>query len=162
MSQSYSGSAVARAIVIATTVAGTLDLLAAFGFAIAAGGSPIGVLRGIGGAVIDAETFASPLIPCLVGLALHYGIMTIMAAVYVSTASHFRWLNRIALLGGLAYGLALWLVMFWLVLPQRWPTLFPSGDPKDIAMTLGCHMLLVGVPIALVTRSAARWRFDPI
>ena len=161
----YTRSGAVRAILIATIIAGTLDILAAFAFAIAAGGSPAGVLRGICGAVVDPEhlpALAVPLLdtsvtPLLLGLALHFAIMAVMAAVYVSSAAHLPWLNRVPVLSGLAYGLVLWLVMFWLVLPLRWPTLFPTADPNDIAMQLSCHLLLVGVPIALVTKRAARW-----
>ena len=161
----YTRSAAIRAILIATIIAGTLDIIAAFGFAIVAGGSPVGVLRGISGAVIDPDRVAGPPIPLLdtptwpllIGLALHFAIMTVMAAVYVSSAAHLRWLNRVPVPSGLAYGAALWLTMFWLILPLRWPTLFPTADPADVAMQLSCHLLLVGVPIALVTSRAARW-----
>jgi hypothetical protein len=153
----YTRSAAWRAIVIATTIAGTLDLLSAFVFAVLAGGSPFGVLRGIAGAVIDPSQFADQRIAVLIGLGLHFSIMTVMAAVYLSAAAHLRWLNRIWLLSGLGYGVALWLAMEWVVLPLRWPTLFPTGDLTDIAMQLFSNLLLVGVPIALVTKRASRW-----
>ena len=167
---SYSRSAANRAIVIATVIAGTLDILSAFAFAIAAGGSPVGVLRGICGAIVDPDLFPSPIVPelaaplapILIGLALHFALMTVMAAVYVSSAAHLRWLNRVPVLSGLAYGFAVWLVMFWLVLPLRWPTLFPTSDSSDIEMQLFSHLLLVGVPIAFITARAARWRSKTI
>ena len=154
----YSRSAAFRAIVIATTLAGTLDILAAFGFAVAAGGSPVGVLRGICGAIVDPAALPHLWLAVAIGLALHFCIMTIMAAVYVSSAAHVRWLNRIWVFSGLAYGLMLWLVMFWLVLPLRWPTLFPTAEPADIAMQLSCHLLLVGMPIAAIAARASHWR----
>lgn len=153
----YTGSAAWRAIVLATMIAGTLDLLAQFAFAVAAGGSPDGVALGIAGAVIDPDGFADPTLPIVLGVALHFAITAVMAAVYLSAAAHLRWLNRIWLPSGIGYGIALWLAMDWVVLPLRWPTLFPSADPSDIAMQLFAHVLLVGVPIALVTRQAARW-----
>ena len=67
-----------------------------------------------------------------------------------------------SLMSGIAYGLALWGVMYWIVLPQRWPTMFPVDprlDPKGFAEDLFSHIVLVGIPIALVARSASRWRF---
>ena len=160
MAEAYSTSATIRAIVIATAIAGTLDILGAFAFAVIAGGSPAGVLRGICGAIVDPDGFGSPLIPLAIGLALHFAIMTVMASFYLSAAAHVAWLNRVPVVSGAGYGLALWLVMCWFVLPQRWPTMFPTGDSADIAMQVGCHVLLVGIPIAFVARSAARWRFD--
>ncbi len=153
----YSTASIWRAIAIATTIAGTLDLLAAFILAIIAGGSPVGVLRGIGSAVIDASTFKSGAVPALVGLALHFGIMLVMASVYIVTASRVVVIDRRPLLGGIGYGILTWLVMYWLVLPGRWPTKFPILDPREIATQLFCHIVLVGIPIALVSRRARRW-----
>lgn len=159
MAGEMSTSSTIRAIVVATTVAGTLDLLGAFAFAIMAGGSPEGVLRGICGAVVAPDGFANPLIPLAIGLALHFAIMFVMASFYMSAAAHVPWLNRIAVISGIGYGLALWVVMFWFVLPQRWPTMFPILGTADVAMQVGCHVVLVGIPIALVARSASHWRF---
>ena len=60
MESRYSGKAITRAIIIATVIAGTLDILSAFVYAIMAGGTPLGVLSGIGSAIVDREAFASP------------------------------------------------------------------------------------------------------
>ncbi|MES1976167.1 MAG: hypothetical protein V4472_27240 [Pseudomonadota bacterium] len=161
MESSYSGKALIRAIIIATTVAGTLDILSAFLFAIMAGGSPLGVLRGIGGAIVEPDDYER-FVLAAIGLALHFAIMTAMATVYLLFASRIRLINRLPLLSGIGYGLVLWGVMYWIVLPHRWPTMFPidpTREPKEIAMQLFSHIVLVGIPIALVARSATRWRF---
>jgi len=162
MASGYSGKAISRAIVIATVIAGTLDILSAFVYAILANGTPLGVLSGIGSAIVDRETFANPYILPAIGLALHFGIMLVMASAYLLAASRIGLLNRLPVLGGIGYGLVLWGVMYWIVLPQRWPTMFPVDprlDPKGFAEDLFSHIVLVGIPIALVARSATRWRF---
>ena len=162
MESRYSSKAIVRAIIIATVIAGTLDILSAFAYAILADGTPLGVLSGIGGAIIDREAFANPYVLPVIGLALHFGIMLAMATVYLLAASRIALLNRLPVLSGIGYGLALWGVMYWIVLPQRWPTMFPVDprlDPKGFAEDLFSHIMLVGIPIALVARSAARWRF---
>ncbi|MFA6114477.1 MAG: hypothetical protein WC729_10800 [Sphingomonas sp.] len=158
MESSYSSKALARAIVIATVIAGTLEILSAFAFAIMAGGSPLGVLRGVGGAILDSEA-VGPVTLAAGGLVLHFAIMTVMAAVYLVLAGRIALLNRLAVLSGVGYGLVLWSVMYWVVLPWRWPTMFPVIDPTEVAMQLFSHVVLVGIPIALVARSATRWRF---
>jgi uncharacterized membrane protein YagU involved in acid resistance len=155
---SYSSKALARAIVIATVIAGTLEILSAFAFAIMAGGSPLGVLRGVGGAILDSEA-VRPVTLAVGGLVLHFAIMTVMAAVYLVLAGRIALLNRLAVLSGVGYGLVLWGVMYWIVLPWRWPTMFPVVDSTEVAMQLFSHVGLVGIPIALVARSATRWRF---
>lgn len=162
MESGYSGKAIRRAIVIATVIAGTLDILSAFAYAILADGTPLGVLSGIGSAIVDREAFANPYILPAIGLALHFGIMLVMATVYLLAASRIALLNRLPVLSGIGYGLVLWGVMYWVVLPHRWPTMFPVDprlDPKGFAEDLFSHIVLVGIPIALVARSASRWRF---
>jgi len=162
MASGYSGKAISRAIVIATVIAGTLDILSAFVYAILANGTPLGVLSGIGSAVVDREAFANPYILPAIGLALHFGIMLVMASAYLLAASRIGLLSRLPVLSGIGYGLVLWGVMYWIVLPQRWPTMFPIDprlDPKSFAEDLFSHIILVGIPIALVARSATRWRF---
>lgn len=153
----YSTASIWRAIVIATTIAGTLDLLAAFTLAVIAGGSPAGVLRGIGSAAVDAGAFDSVAVPALVGLVLHFAIMLVMASVYIVAASRAVMIDRRPLLSGIGYGILTWLVMYWLVLPARWPTRFPILAPTEIATQLFCHIVLVGIPIAFVSRQARRW-----
>jgi uncharacterized membrane protein YagU involved in acid resistance len=158
MRSSYSSTAATRAILIAMVIAGTLEILAAFAFAIMAGGSPLGVLRGIGGAFLDSEA-VGPITLAVAGLVLHFAIVTVMATVYLVLAGRIGLLNRLAVLSGVGYGLILWGVMCWVILPWRWPTLFPVTDRTEVAMQLFSHVVLVGIPIALVARSATRWRF---
>ena len=43
MESSYSGKAFVRAVIIATVIAGTLDILSAFVYAIMANGTPLGI-----------------------------------------------------------------------------------------------------------------------
>ena len=162
MESRYSGKAFVRAVIIATVVAGTLDILSAFVYAIMANGTPLGVLRGVGSAVVDRDAFANPYILPAIGLALHFAIMLVMAAVYVLVASRVALLNRLSVLSGVGYGLVLWGVMYWVILPQRWPTMFPVDprlDLKGFGEDLFSHIVLVGIPIALVAKSATRWRF---
>ena len=157
MKSSHS-KALVRAIIIATMVAGTLDILSAFVYAIMAGGAPMGVLRAVGGAIIDRTTVAPGML-AVIGLALHFAIMTVMVTAYMLCAARIPLINRHAVPSGIAYGLVLWGVMYWIVLPWRWPTLFPATDPVEVAKQLFSHIVLVGIPIALVAKAAARWRF---
>lgn len=158
MESSYSGKVLFRAIVIATTTAGTLDILSAFVSAIVAGGTPLGVLRSVGGAILDRQA-VDPAVLAAFGLALHFTIMAVMVAIYMALAGRIDLINRRAVPSGIGYGLVLWGVMYWIVLPLRWPTNFPVTDPQQVATQLFNHLVLVGIPIALVARAATRWHF---
>jgi hypothetical protein len=73
--------------------------------------------------------------------------------VFVLAADRITALKRQALLWGALYGLGIWVVMYFLVLPTRFGAPLPH-DPKAIAIQLFCHIVLVGIPIALVARRA--------
>jgi uncharacterized membrane protein YagU involved in acid resistance len=158
MPSSYTRAGIFRGIVSATVIAGTLDILAACVFAIMAGGSPLGVLQGIGGAIVEPEMIGNQYALAGIGLALHFAIMAVMATVYLLVAARVRLVNRWSLLSGIGYGLILWIVMYWIVLPQRFPTMFPILTPNEVAMQLFSHIVLVGIPIALVAKRARRRR----
>lgn len=141
-----------RPILAGTAVAGTLDLLAMFLLAWARRLRPPGdVLRTVatgpfGDIMRDAGPFAA-----LTGLITHYGLVAAMVAIFVMAARAAPGLLRHPVPIGLAYGVIIYLVMHWVVLPFRWPTELPSRSPLDVAIALIFHVWLVGVPIALIT-----------
>jgi hypothetical protein len=142
-----------RPILIATLIAGTLDILSAFFFAGLAGATPVGVLRYVASGPFG-ETPTPTVGWAAVGLAVHFAIMACMAAAYILVASRAPALLRHPILAGLAYGVLLWGIMYWIVKPLRWPDAPLPHTAYAIANQLFSHCILVGVPIALV---AARW-----
>jgi hypothetical protein len=143
-----------RPILVATLVAGTLDILSAFVFAGIAGITPVGVLRYVAsGPFGEAPTPTAGW--AAVGLAIHFAIMACMAAAYIIVASRLPALLRHSIAAGLVYGLLLWLVMYWVVKPLRWPEAPLPHTFSAVANQLFSHCLLVGVPIAFVARC---WR----
>ena len=132
-----------RPILWATLVAGTLDIL----FAFIVAGSVAPVLRtvasgALGDAIADGPAGA-PL-----GLLVHFAIMAVMAGAYVLAATRVALLTRQWWLMGLLYGVVLWIVMYWIVMPLRWASFVPPGEPVAIARQLFAHCGLVGLPIA--------------
>ena len=138
-----------KPILVATGIAGTLDILSAFVFAGLAGMGPIKVLQFVASGPLGDAALASPGYAAA-GLLVHFLIMACMVAAYMIAAPHIPALLRHPLLAGAAYGLLLWFVMYWLVRPMRWDNLPPPSNPKAIANQLFSHLVLVGIPIALV------------
>lgn len=136
-----------KTIAAATAVAGTLDILSAF---ILSGGHPVHVLNNVAHGPFD-RTFSHP-VGAVIGLIVHFAIMAVMAAVLVVAMSRSEILRRRAWIVGVAYGLILYGVMYWIVLPMRWPSIFPQTDPVDIGKALVPHILCVGLPLALIAR----------
>ena len=140
-----------RSIALATLVAGTLDIV----FAFIVAGAVVPVLQTVasgpfGDAIADSAAGA-PL-----GLLTHFAIMAAMAAAWVLAVSQLPVLARQWLIAGLLYGVALWIVMYWIVMPLRWEGYHTPRGTVPIARQLFAHCVLVGLPIAWFARRAAR------
>ncbi|MBV8685564.1 MAG: hypothetical protein JOZ90_06300 [Alphaproteobacteria bacterium] len=147
-----------RPIVLAALIAGTLDILSAFMFAGMAAMGPSRVLAYVAsGPFGDAALDGGPGWAAA-GLAVHYAIMTCMAAAYLLAAARLPLLVRHPVPAGLAYGVLLWLVMYWMVKPLRWPDAPLPHTAWGIGNALFSHCLLVGLPIALVAAGHMRRR----
>ncbi|MFL6846247.1 MAG: hypothetical protein ACJ8ER_15365 [Allosphingosinicella sp.] len=139
-----------RPIVIATLLAGTLDILSAFVFAGMAGMSPGGVLTYVASGPFGDGVRGGGAHWAAAGLAVHFAIMACMAAAWFLVAPRFPALIRHPVPAGLAYGFLLWLIMYWAVKPLRWPDAPLPHTAWGIANALFSHCILVGLPIALV------------
>ena len=142
-----------RPMLVATLIAGTLDILSAFLFAGLSGVTPVGVLRYVASGPFGEAPTPGPAWAA-VGLAIHFTIMACMAAAYILVARRIPALLRHPIVAGLLYGVLLWLIMYWIVKPLRWPDAPLPHTLYAVANQLFSHCILVGVPIALV---AARW-----
>ena len=145
---------IARPIIVATLVCGTLDILLAMILTVlrgrhipdmlrfvASGPFPNAVDMGSGGAIL--------------GLVVHFALMAVMVAVFVIAARQRPSLLDQPLLWGLVYGLITYVVMNLVVVPLRFPAAWP---PKalSIGTQLFAHVILVGLPTALITRRYMR------
>lgn len=134
-----------------TLLAGALDIGSAIIFAILHGRHPLVVLIGIASAVWPGAR-AAGFVGALAGLLLHFVIMFTMVAAYMAAARRAAWMIRHPVLSGGAYGLGLWCVMYLIVLPWRWPSLFPNFAVSGVTEQLFSHVVLVGLPIAWLIR----------
>jgi hypothetical protein len=140
-------------ILKATLVAGTLDIVSAFIFAGVAGIGPVAVLNYVAsGPFGDVARHGAGW--AVVGLLVHYAIMACMVAAYLLAATRLSVLSRRPVVSGIAYGLLLWVFMYWIVKPLRWPDAPLPHTLYGISNALFSHCILVGLPIALI---AARW-----
>jgi hypothetical protein len=147
---------ISRPILVATALAGTLDILAAAILTLVYGRPVDGMLRYVAsGPFPPATQWGAG--GAILGLAVHYVLMAIMAALYVVTANATEALRRSPILWGVLYGIATYAVMNLLVVPLRFGTGFPPSL-IGFATQFSFHILLVGIPIALV---AARFLRRP-
>ena len=144
-----------RAMIVATAVAGTLDILSAFVFA-RPGVGPIRVLQSVASGPFGDKMTGMGLPGALLGLLTHFAIMAVMVAVFVLVVTARPNLIRIPVLTGAIYGLLLYSVMYWVVLPLRWPSVFPQTGLWEMGNALFSHIVCVGIPMALIVASCGR------
>jgi hypothetical protein len=144
--------ALLRPILLATLVAGTLDILAAVFLSTVFGHGPMPMLRGVAsGPFPGASDWGTG--GSVLGLAVHFTLMAIMASVYMVAASRYPALRAKPIQWGVIYGLITYAVMNLAVVPLRFGSPLPPST-RAIATQLFCHIFLVGIPMALI---AARY-----
>ena len=138
-----------RPIAFATLIAGTLDILFAMGLTLARGGEIPAMLRFVASGPFPAATGMGTG-GAILGLAVHFALIAIMAAVYMLVAQkpgrHARRPDQM----GRPYGLVTYVIMNLIVVPLRFNAPLPPST-LSIVTQLFAHIVLVGIPIALVT-----------
>ena len=142
-----------RPIAIATAVSGTLDILFAMILTVLFGREVGNMLRYVGSGPFPQATDMGAG-GAILGLIVHFTLMAIMAAVLMLIARARPRLLDTPISTGLAYGVLTYFVMNWLVVPLRFDTPLPPR-PLSITTQLFAHIVLVGIPMALI---AARYR----
>jgi uncharacterized membrane protein YagU involved in acid resistance len=138
-----------RTIAAATLIAGTLDILFATILTLLYGREPANMLRFVASGPFPAATDMGTS-GAILGLIVHFTLMAIMATVFVMIARHKPALTTQPIKWGVIYGLVTYVVMNLVVVPLRFPAAWPP-KPMSIATQLFAHIVLVGIPIALIT-----------
>jgi len=145
-----------RTIAMATLVAGALDILFAICLSLYFGRDPMDMLRYVASGPFPPATgfgFAGSVL----GLVVHFTLMAIMAAAFVILARGRTAILDTPMKSGVAYGLVTYVVMNWIVVPLRFHVPLPP-KPLSIATQLFAHIILVGIPIALIASRNLRSR----
>ena len=133
-------------------IAGVLDIVYAFILAGTRGGNPVRVLQSVASGVLGAEAFKGGMGTAALGLLLHLGIVVAAAAVYYALARRSALVRRHCLLFGFAFGVGVYLVMNFAILPLSAVPFKIAYSPMSLLQGFVSHGLLVGIPIALCLR----------
>ncbi len=155
-----SGEAVSslRAWALGTAITGALDISYAALVTVMNGGIATNMLRGVAAGPLGDRALQWGTPGAFAGLAVHFTLMSIMVAVWLRirripfVAAMSPWLS------GALYGLAIYLVMFGVVLPLRFGSPFPPAKLLSLATSLFAHVVVVGMSMAWVTWWAMRPR----
>jgi hypothetical protein len=145
---------IAKAIVVGGLIGGALDLLFAVSFAAYNGAAPTRVFQAIASGLLGDPAFSGGISVEALGVACHFGISLLWAALFAFVASRVPALTRRPILTGLAFGVAVFLSMRLVVLPLSAYPHPVTFKPLASVLDLLSHMFLFGTPIALVVSRA--------
>lgn len=132
-------------------IAGTLDLAFAFTFAGMHGASPLRVLQFIASGLLGRDSFAGGWRSAGLGALCHYSILTVATSTYLIASRRLTVLARSPFICGPLYGVAIYLVMNFIVVPL---SAVPARNHtlEGVVGDLASHLFFVGLPVALLVR----------
>jgi uncharacterized membrane protein YagU involved in acid resistance len=146
-------------IVYGGLTAGVMDIsYAIIFFGIRNGAKPARVLQSVASGLLGRDAArAGGMKTALLGLALHFLNALIIATIFFSASLILRTLIRQAVICGLLYGVAVYFVMNYIVIPLS--AIGPSTSSIPWAVFLSgliVHAFLIGLPIALFAKRSAK------
>ncbi len=146
-----------RAILWGGLIAGTLDITAAFFNSGLRGRSPIWVLQSVASGLLGPNSYKGGLRSAALGLVVHFFIAFMACVVFYILSRKLGFLLHHAVVCGLLYGVAVYLVMYGIVLRITFHRSFFNPLSAVIIAVL-IHMFCVGLPISLAVRRYSKSR----
>jgi uncharacterized membrane protein YagU involved in acid resistance len=140
-----------KAIALSCLIAGTLDISDALIFYGLRGVPPIRILQGIAVGVLGRGAFTQGMRSAALGLFFHFLIATTAATLYI-VASRRLPLSHHAILWGGLYGIVVYIVMNYVVVPLSKIGMRPIPPLIPFINAVAALVFCIGIPIALIAR----------
>ena len=140
-----------KVIAGATLLVGTLDISDAFIFYGLRGVAPTRILQGIASGVLGRAAFGMGHRSALLGLFFHFFIAFCATSFFLFAARKLP-LARHPWLYGTLFGVALYLVMNYIVLPLSKIGLRPAPPLVPLINGVAALVLCIGIPLAFIAR----------
>lgn len=142
-------------MLVAGLVAGAIDIGYACAFwYIRAGTAPQRIFQSVAAGVLGPSAFTGGASTAGLGLLLHFGIALVVAIVFALAALRVPRLARQPWRWGILYGIAVYAVMNYVVVPLSAAGGGGAGNPLWVTLTVLVHAFGIGVPVALGARVA--------
>jgi hypothetical protein len=147
------GKSLAKPILLAGLVAGVLDISdALIFFYFHSNVPPMRLFQGIASGLIGKSAFGGGLSKAVLGLVMHFCIATFWAAVFVIAARSLPVLRRHAIAAGVVYGLIVYAIMNYLVLPHTHARPLPTTASVAVLNGICAIVFCIGLPVALINK----------
>jgi hypothetical protein len=145
-----------RAILTAGLVVGVLDISSAFVIWWQRGVGARRGLQGIAAGLLGANSFDGGLITAGLGLALHFFVAFVVVTIFYVVSRKIEFLVIHPVVSGVLYGIGVYSVMYWFVLPSVFSTFRHRLGNELLAVAI--HISLIGLPCALIVRRYSQQR----
>jgi hypothetical protein len=139
-----------HAILTAGLVVGVLDISSAFVIWWQRGVGARRGLQGITAGLLGANAFDGGLVTAGLGLALHFFVAFVVVSIFYLVSQKIEFLTIHPVVSGVLYGIGVYIVMYWFVLPTAFPTFRHRLWNELLAVAI--HISLIGLPCALIVR----------
>jgi hypothetical protein len=139
-----------RAILTAGLVVGVLDISSAFVIWCQRGVGVQRGLQGIAAGLLGANSYDGGLVTTGLGLALHFLVAFVVVSVFYVASRRIEFLTIHPVVSGVLYGIGVYIVMYWFVLPTAFPAFRHRLWNELLAVAI--HISLIGLPCALIVR----------
>jgi hypothetical protein len=139
-----------RAIVTAGLVVGVLDISSAFVIWWQRGVGLQRGLQGIAAGLLGTKSYEGGMAPAGLGLALHFFVAFMVVSVFYLASRKIALLTKQPFAFGVIYGIGVYVVMYWFVLPTVFPTFRHRLGNELLAVAI--HICLIGLPTAFIVR----------
>lgn len=144
-----------QAIFWAGLTCGVLDISAAFITWAIKGVKPFIILQGIASGLLGPKSFQGGWLTAFLGASCHFFIAFSAATVFYAASRKLPFMIQRSILAGALYGIAVYIVMYWMVKPLSLvrPRPFSLGETIVAIIT---HIICIGLPISLIVRAYCR------
>ena len=139
-----------HAIVTTGLVVGVLDISSAFVIWWQRGVTIQRGLQGIASGLLGAKSYEGGMATASLGLALHFFVAFVVVSIFYLASRKIPFLTKQPLISGVFYGIGVYVVMYWFVLPTAFPT-FRHRVANEL-LEAAIHVCLIGLPTAFIVR----------
>jgi hypothetical protein len=139
-----------RTILTAGLVVGVLDISSAFIIWWQRGVGARRGLQGIAAGLLGANAYDGGMVTAGFGLALHFFVAFVVVSIFYLASRKIEFLMIHPVVSGVLYGIGVYIVMYWFVLPTAFPTFRHRLWNELLAVAI--HISLIGLPCALIVR----------
>jgi uncharacterized membrane protein YagU involved in acid resistance len=139
-----------RAIVTTGLVVGVLDISSAFVIWWQRGVTIQRGLQGIAAGLLGTKSYEGGMAAAWLGLALHFLVAFVVVSIFYLASRKIPFLTKQPFVSGAFYGIGVYVVMYWLVLPTAFSTFRHRLSNELIEVAI--HVCLIGLPTAFIVR----------